>query len=332
MSRMLQILCLAVWLPATAVTAACHGDEPGPIPPAVPPAPGRLVATVICTVNVDEKRTACTAEPASARDPGAAGRAVQPSPDAVIVLASNEAYTAADSTYSADVTLRNPRALAIGTRDGTTVHGVTAVMDRGPTAAAYRAGGTTPPEAAKADTGGAAGGVRVRSPDGHHTFTRVNQPYFHYREVIGAHAWSRARRWRWTVPPNVAAFTYRIRVFAAMPGESRVPATAPDTVPRAIYRTGRYVTGSSWISGTFLRDVVVVGFRKGATAEERETAVELVSGTVVGGRNSGTGEGEYFVQIPDTGSEAGLAAAIAELSALPQVEFAVAEIVDAFGP
>jgi len=103
---------------------------------------------------------------------------------------------------------------------------------------------------------------------------------------------------------------------SALPAPPRVPAVPPDTVP-----SDRYAAERLDPSRRFPRDLVVIGFRPGATLAEKEAALDLVQGAVVGGwpLPPGMGEGLYLVRIREDGTMGPLTRAIAQLRVLPQV-------------
>lgn len=112
-------------------------------------------------------------------------------------------------------------------------------------------------------------------------------------------------------------------------GRVRVPPVAPDSVPQWIYNpSNRVGEGSPW----FLRNIIVLGFKEGTTRVERQEAVDLIGGEVIGGVQYGVGEGEYYVRIQDDGTTEPLFRAIDLLETLPQVSFAATELVNAYGP
>jgi len=69
-----------------------------------------------------------------------------------------------------------------------------------------------------------------------------------------------------------------------------------------------------------LRSVITVTFAEGATQQQRQAAVDLVNGCVVGGYGySRRFEGDYYVRIPNA-TPSTLAEAIMRLDSLPQVD------------
>jgi len=69
-----------------------------------------------------------------------------------------------------------------------------------------------------------------------------------------------------------------------------------------------------------------VVFRPTATLADRQLAIALVNGVVVGGIRTAEGSlGSYYVKVAD-GSEEGVFTAMEALNALPQVQFATLEV------
>jgi hypothetical protein len=83
--------------------------------------------------------------------------------------------------------------------------------------------------------------------------------------------------------------------------------------------------------GLNTKGIAVVIFMETATLSERRAAMDSVSGAVVGGDTLSSGDGYYYLQVPDSGDGAQLRSAIAKLGTLPQVENASLDyrIVDA---
>jgi hypothetical protein len=84
------------------------------------------------------------------------------------------------------------------------------------------------------------------------------------------------------------------------PPTSIVPAEAPDTVPAWVYADSNIVSGSPYVSAPFLRDIIVVTFRPSAPQAERQAAIDLVGGVVVGGTRAPGAEG-LLRQSSDSG-------------------------------
>ena len=114
---------------------------------------------------------------------------------------------------------------------------------------------------------------------------------------------------------------------APAPQRARVPAQTPDTVPAWVYDHAHWEEDSPLMSGTFLRNMVLVVFQAGATQPERQAAVDLINGEVVGGVRAFGDEGFYFVRIADDGTAGPLFRAMGLLESLPQVSIASPELI-----
>ena len=83
---------------------------------------------------------------------------------------------------------------------------------------------------------------------------------------------------------------------------SPVPATAPDSIPMAIWDSltapDNVLSDPPGIAGRVIRDFVYVGFKPSATLADRRAAIASVNGRVVGGAPIGLSEGVYAVRIP----------------------------------
>lgn len=114
------------------------------------------------------------------------------------------------------------------------------------------------------------------------------------------------------------------------PSGERVPELPPNGVPDSLYHPSKWMTGGPTLPGTFLRDIVVVLFMPGTPQPERQAAVDMVRGRVVGGRPlpGGDGDGSYFIRIPGDESDEPLKRAIEALKSLPQVVSAHPEYMD----
>jgi hypothetical protein len=98
-----------------------------------------------------------------------------------------------------------------------------------------------------------------------------------------------------------------------------VPDVPPDSVPAWVYAPENLTRDDSpFMAGAFPRNVVFVAFKEGTPREERQAAVDLVRGSVVGGRRGSL----YLIRVADDGTTRPLFEAIRMLEALPQVAFA----------
>ena len=72
----------------------------------------------------------------------------------------------------------------------------------------------------------------------------------------------------------------------------------------------------------------MVRFRPTATLADRQLAIALVNGVVVGGSCASDGSSRvYYVKVADNDSGNGILAAARTLTHLPQVQFAIFEVV-----
>lgn len=129
------------------------------------------------------------------------------------------------------------------------------------------------------------------------------------------------------VDPSVETLRVEMDGHAMIPPEWVVPSVAPDTVPPGFYEEADFRRGSACITGKMLRGIVVVRFEPGTPQSERQEAIDLIDGRVVGGVNSRKDtEGWYYVQVEDDPEGQILCDAIETLNALPQVGYAREEL------
>lgn len=130
-------------------------------------------------------------------------------------------------------------------------------------------------------------------------------------------------------PVTQAVFSFRAGANSA---GQQVPASAPDSVPTAVWQAMHAPENMSPPTADwgipFPRNILVIQFKSGATQSERQSAVDAVGGSVIGGSRIGEDEGYYYVQILDDGTSAPLFAAIAQLKTLPQVKDVGPELPD----
>ena len=98
--------------------------------------------------------------------------------------------------------------------------------------------------------------------------------------------------------------------------------TAPNFVPDSLFRTLGTVRRDSTAPMKLIRGMVEVSFKDGVAQRERQQAIDLIDGLVVG-RIRIAGDGQYFVRIPGS-TYADIQDARSKLEALPQVESPVA--------
>jgi hypothetical protein len=92
-----------------------------------------------------------------------------------------------------------------------------------------------------------------------------------------------------------------------------------------VYDEANIITGSPLMSGRYLRNIVKVIFEPGTPQEQRQAAIDLIEGEVVGGSRLFRTDGVYFVRIQDDGTAGPLMRAKAQLNSLLQVANASAE-------
>jgi len=200
---------------ASLVLAACSENGGGiTTPPQTPPAtPPNTIATIACTADVRAGTLACSDASTGVRaDRILGGQGVN-----VQIQSSNVSYNAADSIFSADVTVKNLLPQRMGS-DGASVTGVKVFFHSGPNV-----------------TSGS-GLAEVHNADGLDTFTGTGQPYFLYAGGLAPDATSPARRWEWKMPSSVGTFAFTLFVSTPV-----VPAIVFEMAPggnRDIYRMG----------------------------------------------------------------------------------------------
>jgi hypothetical protein len=133
-----------------------------------------------------------------------------------------------------------------------------------------------------------------------------------------------------TVPRAVMAF--RVTLYGDGTNVFTVPVPAPDGVPLEELEDSRapdnIVTNDPRIPGRLVRNKLWLLFRDSASAEQRQAAVDLVQGVVIGGRLIGPSP-YYYLRIPANPDSGGgpLAAVIRTLAALPQVQHVMPDVV-----
>jgi hypothetical protein len=231
------------------------------------------------------------------------------------MASANVSYDTLTLIYSFNATVQNLLSYSIGTPDGSTKTGVKAYFETGPTATAFYAPYTS-------------GTVSVHNEDGVQSFTKPQQPYFHYDTILAPQQITQPKRWELLVPRSVSRFSFTVRVFTFTPPENKVPDVAPtgflipaDSVAK-LYAYSNAIWTHPRLSGPYPRNIIEVFFARGATAEDRQSAIDMVNGTVIGG-----GTVFYYVLIPTDGTAEPLWKAIDRLKALPQVTRAAPDII-----
>lgn len=106
-------------------------------------------------------------------------------------------------------------------------------------------------------------------------------------------------------------------------GHAVVPLQAPDHQPQWISDQSNWVKNLRHISSRFVKDIVVVRFRAGASQAERQQAIDRIDGTVIGGMPFVSIEGVYYVRIPPDSTNENVFKAIGVLNSLPQIQNAL---------
>jgi hypothetical protein len=271
----------------------------------------KFVSSVVCTGTPRTRQLDC-------REIGipAAGRLrtsilVQ---NQVKLRSSNVHYSDTTRIFGFDVTVQNLLSEVIGTPDGTTVSGMKVFYDSGPTVTSWLAPGDT-------------GTIAVANADGYGNFTKAQQPYHFYNQLLQPQDSTPHKRWELLLPPGTNTFSFVLKVFTATPSERKVPATPPEgfLVPidsvRKLYTDPNLVINHPRLSGPYPRNLIVVLFRSLASQEERQAAVDAVSGQYLGGLRP-----LYYVQVASDSIGNALWSAIDKLKSLPQVEYAAPDI------
>lgn len=100
-----------------------------------------------------------------------------------------------------------------------------------------------------------------------------------------------------------------------------VPALPPDSVPR--FTTGGVVSGALLGRDSVERGVVIVQFWPNTSQPARQTAIDAIHGSVIGGLVVANGDGFYYVRVPDDGTASSVASALTAMDTTPQVELAM---------
>lgn len=100
----------------------------------------------------------------------------------------------------------------------------------------------------------------------------------------------------------------------------------PDSIPAWVYADSNISDGSQFISGRFVKHIVTMSFQPGIPAAIRQQLIDSVHARVVGGRLFPGAEGEYYLEVPDSGDGAGIVEAARALTAMPEVVEATPEI------
>lgn len=129
------------------------------------------------------------------------------------------------------------------------------------------------------------------------------------------------------MPVHQGVRRLRVALWAeAVAARQPVPAVAPDSIPQWVTAEANIVSDPARAPVRYAADVIWVEFHPTATQQQRQDAVDAVDGEVIGGLNSGEGEGQYLIRLRARGEFDPLARAVDFLSALPQVNVAMYHI------
>ncbi len=274
-----------------------------PVLPDPPATAAYLAGRMECTVVVASGEITCTLE--EPRTPAGISPALLGGGQ-VKMASSNVHRDTLTSILSFDATVQNLLAEPIGTPDGSTKTGIKVFFHSGPTATSYAQPGDT-------------GTVRVANADGTISITRKDQPYHYYDTILLPNQTSSPKNWKFDIPRTVLTFEFGVFIFAAMPGEPRVPAVPPDSVPEWVYADSNMTNNNSpHMAGRFPRNVLWVIFDRSATQEEIQAAIDFAGVEVIGGDPVLRA---YLVRVQDDGTTYPLFKAREKLESLPQVRF-----------
>lgn len=287
---------------------ACVDRNPAFPTPSVPT--GQFSAQYQCEVDTSTGSVQCREESPNtgAVSPALLGQ------NQIKMASANGSYDSSSLVYQFDATVQNLLPYPIGTPDGSERTGVKVFFETGPTVSEYHSVGDT-------------GTVTIANADGIQSFNAANQSYFFYDTILAPQGISAPRQWRYLVPLTVKRFRFTVRAFAFTVPETEIPMhrpngwlISPDSVA-SLYSFSKTVLSHPRLSGPYPRSIVLVGFQQDATREERQSAVNMIGGSVIGGLGR-----DYVVVIPDAGTAGPLWSAVDRLRALPQVHHASPDI------
>jgi hypothetical protein len=104
----------------------------------------------------------------------------------------------------------------------------------------------------------------------------------------------------------------------------------PGDLPEWLFDDSILVQEPSWISATVAKNIVVISFRSGTTAERRMAIVHQVHGSVVYNDSTLGSDGAYFVRVATHPDACGVKQALDVLHRLPEVQTATSHLVLTF--
>src|SRR5213083_493479 len=115
-----------------------------------------------------------------------------------------------------------------------------------------------------------------------------------------------------------------ILVPAVLAGQGR---HEPGGLPEWLFADSILVQEPPWITATVAKNIVVLSFRPGTTAERRAAIVRRVHGLVVYDDSTSGMNGAYFVKVATHPDACGVKQALAVLERLPEVQRAAPHMV-----
>ena len=266
-----------------------------------------LMLALRCTLSRSTSTISCA--PASSLAPGVSANVILSATGTYAQFVPfNLVKDTVKQIWSFDALLHNLMQQSIGTLNGTTVTGSKVFV--------------TDIEATQGT-----GTVSIINADGTGNFTAPNQKYFNYNQIVAAGANSLAKLWKVSVPNTVTEVNMDILVSTDFPAKQTVTMVPPDTIPPWVHSDTNVAPITDSSAGRFSKRIVEVTFRPTATLADRQLAIGLVNGVVVGGQRSQDGSiGYYYVKVVDDGSGSGILSAAQTLTALPQVQSATFEV------
>lgn len=271
------------------------------LPPVTNPAPGPVaLAHTSCTLRFThgEGDIACESDEPHAHSVRAGS--ASPFGAYVSVAMTHLVRDSTAHTWALDASVRNLLREPLGTLDGKRALGVYAAI---------------PGVRVTSGTGGAS----VANADGDRMPSHARQPYFRWAGILAPDQESPVKTWRFSVPNTASSVTFDIVIAADFPAQLHVGATPPDSEPKWLHGDVSRADSANLVDP---HDVVTLCFTESATAKERQLAVALAGGIIIGGAPVDGGDGCYYMKAPNDGSPNPLGAAITRLQSLPQVEVA----------
>jgi hypothetical protein len=263
--RLRRGLAAPILLLAAAACTDRHVLAPETPPPGQPPAP---LAQLECRVDVRQAVLTCSPVTQSLDLPGGIRGEIVGGQDVYVkITSSGTSYDSGTEILQSNLTVQNLLQKAMGTSDGTTVTGVDVFFATGPTTTA----GT--------------GTVTVNAPTG--TFTAMDQPYFHYSEILSPFEVSSAMNWTFDVPSTVEFFSFTLLVSAL---------TADEDAP---------LRGSVW-TGAVSTDWTNAGNWEGGIVPDSASTVDIPTDSLVTSGNFPVLQGNVQVTNLRVGSGSSL--------------------------